>query len=332
MTYGVYKLWFCYNDEYYDTDRKLANCIGSFSSLSEAESQKIAADVLALRQMINYDCIRDLRGFMPKGREAENKVAKQLVDYARSIGWNEQVREQHFYDSEETYFELSIPETATDEQLKKILEISGAYFHTIIQQQTVETAAYIQFNRAFWGAKPYKALKDDEIIADRSPYVNNVKFKGRYLIHKPEKGRKSAKIKDADQAYKIAIKQIMPLLKKYYLHTFLNKRKVIEYSQSPTLFLQFLRNCKTIQLEETNVAEDNLKAIKEETKSAKFKGSIKKGDVYYKIVLPEFSDRSFNELKVFFQMLEERPFDFHVIHTSVNGEEVRQFYMEHGVF
>ena len=106
------------------------------------------------------------------------------------------------------FFELSFPKDATDEQLKRVLDITGAYFCRIVEYQEVKKSAYIKFNHEFWGNKIFKAMKEDGIIEDRSPYIQGEKSKGKYFVQKPPKGRKSATIKDVEAGLQKAIENM----------------------------------------------------------------------------------------------------------------------------
>ena len=214
MQFGLYKIWFSYSDEWYYTNDVLATQVGLYDSYEAAERTQEILDIKALRKMGSYDYIRDLTGFMEKG---DLKLAKdKLVAFAKEEGWDDCLREQTYYNSEETFYELSIPKDASDGQLKEIINITGAYFHRIVEYKEVKKTAYIKFNHEFWGTKIFKAMKADGIIEDRNPFINEKKNKGKYFIQKPPNGRKSATIRDIDagleEVIRLSLKYIHCLL------------------------------------------------------------------------------------------------------------------------
>ena len=328
--FGVHKLWFFYTDEWYVTDDDLANCMGIFASEQEAEEKKLEMDIKALRNMRSPDYIRDLTGFMEKRGSYQDNV-KDLINYAKAIGWEDYVREQFYYNSDKTYFELSIPSFASDEELAEILSITGAYFHRVIEYRSVDSFAYIRFNSSFWGRNAFKQFKEEGHLEERKPYINNQSSKGWYLIHKPPKGRKSAKFRAINVAWEKAIRLTVS-----YLHTFpdkhfLGKTYVEEWSEQPILLMNFLKNCKSIELQEEQINASNSKAIKAKLKKLKANTKLEEGQVFFKVSFPTAEEIDLNEMKALIDLLKVKPFQFFELHSSINGEEIKTYYPDHGI-
>ena len=330
MTFGLHKLWFFYTDEWFITDDKLATQIGVYSSLAEAEAMKVTMEIEALKNMNSYDYIRDLTGFMEKANYDEK--VKALVEFAKEQGWDDHIREQKYDNSDKTYFELSLPKRATDEQLKTIIDISGAYFCKIVEYKEVKKSAYIKFNHEFWGNKIFKALKEDGIIEDRSPLIQGEKNKGKYFVQKPPKGRKSATIKDIEAGLQKAIEIAFDYINQYPEFSFIGKCYFDDLSDSPITLASYLNNCKNIALKEELVDSSNHKKLTAKLKKLKSSKDLQEGDQYTSLEFSKDAPLDTKELQGFFNLLKIQPFTVFEIYSEINGEEIKTYYPDHDTF
>jgi hypothetical protein len=134
--YSVHKLWFYYTDEWYITNDELGSCIGVFDSYDEALKAKIEADRKSLRNLGSYNWLRDLMGFNDNAM-GRNLFEHQLLEYAKSQGWEENIIERPSY-TNEVYYGLQPPKEVTDDQLDHVLAIAYASFHRIVEYKKCE--------------------------------------------------------------------------------------------------------------------------------------------------------------------------------------------------
>lgn len=279
--------------------------------------------------MGSYDYIRDLTGFMEKGNYKES--VKNLIDFAKIEGWEDQLKEHKLHNSDNTYFELSIPKNASDEQLKTIIEITGAYFCKIVEYVDVKKFVYIKFNHEFWGNKLFKAMKEEGIIEDRGPFVNGEKKKGKYFVQKPPKGRKSATIRDVEAGLNKVVELSIKYIKEYPEFSFLGKTYFNELSASPIILKQYIENCKNIFLQEEIVDSSNVKKITSKLKKMKSENILREGDKFMQISFKE-DDLEVKEIQGFFNLLKVKPFIVFEMVSEINGEAVSRYYPEYHTF
>lgn len=323
MKFGLHKIWFWYSDEWHCTTDDLAPTIDTFDSLEEAKTIKLEMDIQSLKNLGTDDFIRDLAGFMEKDNYQIR--VKNLVDYAKSQYWNDELRERKYGNSEETYFELSLPNHATDEQLAEILNITGAYFHKIIEYTNVKMFAYMKFNHEFWGTKIFKAMKEDGTLEDRGPYINGEKLKGKYFVQKPTKGRKSATLRNIDGALENILIASLKHLNELGEYSFLGKTYFSELSDSPTLLRSFLENCETLSIKKEIVDASNIKKITSKLKKLKSSIILNEGDEFESIVLPKNENINTTELKGFFNLLKVKPFEIFEQVDEIEGESIKTY-------
>lgn len=326
MKYGVHKIWFTYNDEWYITNDNPSTQIGTYETLSEAEKAYHSENIRALKNLGSDDYIRDLTGFMENNNYKER--VQDLVEFARKEGWNT-LTERKYSNSEELYFELGIPDFASNEQLSKVLEITGAYFCKIIEYQDIKKSAYIKFNHNFWGNKIFKVLKDEGVIEDRSPFIEGNKNKGKYFVQKPPKGRKSATIRNIEQALEevatISINKIVEFDK----FSFITKTYFDDLSESPQALMAYIEGIKNIKVIETPIDESNSKAYEKTLRKLNSQKSINQLDSFKKIEFIELDNLATKEILGFFELLKIKPFSVYEMISEVNGEKVKSYYPDY---
>ncbi|HEX6431861.1 MAG TPA: hypothetical protein VF008_29420, partial [Niastella sp.] len=264
--FSLHKVWFFYTDEWI-VENGLAQSIGTFSTMEEAEREKKRLDRMSLRQMSSYDLLRDLTSFYEKNYQ---EVQDKLINYAKNQGWEESIKKLPYgSDSSKFYYEFPLPNGTTDEQIDMILDITGASFHKIITYKDVKEYAYVKMNYEFWGKKVFDKLKADGMLDSRSPYIGSESNKGFYLIHTPPKGRKSAKFPSTEMAVNMALKIFLECIAAFPENNFLGKTYVEEWSAEHILLMAFLQHCTSIRLNATEITKENTKEIKSKLKKLK---------------------------------------------------------------
>jgi len=330
MEFGLHKIWFFYTDEWYTTNDKLANCVGTFNTLEEAKHKQKEMDIRSLRNMHSDDYVRDLTGFMESGNC--KKSTRKLLHYAKAIGWEDFITEERSEFNEEPYYKLAIPKDATDEQLWEIIIITGAYFHKIIEYKEVTKYAYVKLNYNFWGTKGFKYFKEAGLIEDRAPYINGKKIRGKYLIEKALNNRKSATFNTVDKAWSQGIAVTLQGISMFPANTFLARAYVEELSNMPILLMNFLKNCKTLKLEGELVNDKNHKKVLAKLKKLKSKIQLEKGHHFFRLVIPEPAEVDEQEMKSLIELLSIKPFTVYEIQKAINGEDIKVYYPNHGIF
>ena len=78
--FSLHKIWFFYTDEWF-VPNGLAQSVGVFETLEQAESERKRLNRIALKNMGSYDYFRDLTSFYEKTyAETQQKV----IEYAKS--------------------------------------------------------------------------------------------------------------------------------------------------------------------------------------------------------------------------------------------------------
>ncbi|AEW00467.1 hypothetical protein A4D02_24365 [Niastella koreensis] len=320
--FSLHKLWFFYTDEWI-VENGLAQSIGTFATREEAEREKKRLDRESLKKMHSYDLIRDLTSFYEKNYQ---EVQDKLIDYAKSQGWDDSLKQHSFgNDPAKFYYELALPATATDEQLDRIMDITGASFHKLIEYKDVKEYAYVKMNYEFWGKKVFDKLKADGILDSRSPYLNGGSNKGFYLIDTPPKGRKTAKFSSPETAVNMAIKIFLECVAAFPDNNFLGKTYVGEWSEAYTLLMAYLQYCSTIRLQATEVTKDNLKSFKAKLKKLKSTTELTEGMQYFDVAFSEAAATSPEEILGLIELLKLEPFTIYNMIAEIDGQTVKDY-------
>ncbi|MCR9290777.1 MAG: hypothetical protein NXI23_25680 [Bacteroidetes bacterium] len=319
--FGVHKLWFFYTDEWYVTsEENMAGTVGVYESREAAEKAKKRYDIEALKKLWVHDILRDTTHFYEKFHK---ETQKKIVEYAQSQGWDNHLREHHYSNGEQTYWELMMPSNITNEQLEKMLDLTGAFFHTIVAYNEVKDAGYIQMNYGFWGAKYFKKLTEDGFLDKRSPFVAGQQFKGKYIIFKPLKGRKSAKFKSYEDAQVRAAEVFVNGYKEFPDNNALGKSYILDWSKTPELLLAFLKNSESFTLSETIVSEKEVKKTAARLKKLKSTIPVEIGMTFYEMAInDEYNPK---EILGFLEMIEQKPFTLHHLVSEVNGKTIKEY-------
>ena len=246
--FSLHKIWFFYTDEWI-VENGLGPSAGIFSSQEEAEREKKRLDRESFKKMGSYDLLRDLTGFFENNyKEVENK----LIEYFKSQGWDSSIK-QHFYGKELTkfYYEVGLPATTTDEQIDKIIEITGASFHKLIEYKEVKEHTYVKMNSWFWDTIVFDKLRADGILEYPGPYLNGEFNEDHYLMNISPTGEKTISFPSPETAINVAIRVFLECMAAFPDNTFLGQAGVEEWSGAPALLTAYLQNCKTIQLQPT---------------------------------------------------------------------------------
>lgn len=327
--FSLHKIWFFYTDEWY-MPRGLAGSVGTFESLEEAENAKKILERNALKNMQSDDYFRDLTYFYEKNySETQNKI----IEYAKSQNWNDSLIEKSdFFDKEKKYWEFILPQDASDSQIDKILELTDASFHQIIEYKNVKEYAYLKVNYDFWGKKVFDKLKSIGILDSRSPYISGISSKGYYLLSKPPKGRKSAKFPAINDAIVLSSKVFLDSILEFPENNFLGKTYLEDWSDAPQLLIAYLNNCKTIHLTSTEITKENLKSYSTKLKKLKASITLKEGMNYYDVSFAPNETIDTNELSGFFEFLKLKPFNLFNMISEINGRQVTDYELESGTF
>ncbi|HAS43142.1 MAG TPA: hypothetical protein DCS93_21865 [Microscillaceae bacterium] len=314
--FGVHKIWFFYTDEWYVTDNNLATCVDTYDTLEEAEEAKKKLDIQSLKDMNSEDYVRDLMGFMEEQKQdpAQQSTVEHLIEYARSIGWEEFIKVNEYtftgQDGKEvthTYYELGIPNDATDEQLWEIIQITQAYFHRIVTYQDVKKCTYVQFNPNFWEEKVLDIMEQQSLVGPKTtmqeyfwyhPEEENLK----YLMYNAEDGTSSARHMDPNEAQNAAMKVVIHYLNMFPESFLLGKSSITELSESVVLLKNYLQNCQTIGLD---------------TLGKKLKFS-------------KTQSIDLGEFKGLLELLKVKPFEVEEVVVEINGEEVQEVMVDYG--
>jgi hypothetical protein len=320
--FSLHKIWFFYTDEWL-VENGLAQSIGTFSTMEEAEREKKKLDRVSLRQMSSYDILRDLTSFFENNHQ---EVAEKLVNYAKSQGWDESIKKLPYgNDPSKFYYEFPLPNAAADEQIDMILNITGASFHKIIAYNDVKEYAYVKMNYEFWGKKVFDKLKADGVLDSRSPYIEKESNKGFYLINTPPKGRKSAKFSSPVSAVNMAIKVFLECVAAFPDNNFLGKTYVEEWSQEHILLMAFLQHCATIQLKATEITKENIKEIKSKLKKQKSTTDLTEGLKYFDVVFNDFESTKPEEITGLIELLKIKPFTIYNLIAEIDGQTVKDY-------
>ena len=327
--FSLHKLWFFYTDEWF-VENGLAASIGTFSTHEEAEQEKRKLDRQSLRSMSSHDLLRDLTSFFEQNHK---EVQDKLIEYAQSQQWFNAFK-KHSYgnDSTKFYYEFSLPGSPTDEQVDKVLDITGASFHRILACNDVKEYAYVKMNYEFWGKKVFDKLKIDGVLDSRSPYIAGQSNKGFYLINKPPKGRKSAKFSSQELATDMAIQLFLENVAAFADNNFLGKTYVEEWSGEHILLMVFLQHCTTIQLKGTAITKENIKEIKSKLKKQKATTDLTEGLQYFEVVFNDFASIKKEELMGLIELLKVKPFTIYKLIDEIDGQSVKDYMPDSGTF
>jgi hypothetical protein len=327
--FSLHKIWFFYTDEWY-VENGLAQSIGTFSSLEEAQAVKKRLDRLALRNMGSHDYLRDLTYFY---ENAYHETQEKIIAYARSQGWDDSIKKiPYSNDNSRYYYELALPQHATDEQVDVILELTGAHFHKIIELKEVKAFTYVKLNYDFWGKKVFDKLKAEGVLDSRSPYISGVSNKGFYLINKPPKGRKSAKFTSVDEALKAAVNVFLESVSAFPENNILGKTYVEEWSDEQIMMMAFLLNCKTIHMQETEITQENFKAISAQLKKRKATTPLAVGMKYFEVNFSNADDTKMEEVMGLIEFLKVKPFTIFNQISEIDGQAVKDYAPDSGTF
>lgn len=342
--FGVHKLWFCYNDQWFATRNELATCLGSYDTLAQAEEVKKQHDIAALRGMKSYDCVQDLMGFIeerervlkksPKGSADNEEISlvDQLVAYADLVGWS--VR-----GDEDSYYEIPLPDNATNEQLWQVIQITGAYFHRIVEYKQVEKCATFKFYLEFWGQEAFSEIEKQGQVGyePMKPWQNEFEYdempnNEMYLLQKSAEGATLVTFDNIEEAETKAIQVALQHLYDFYEETVLGKTYIHEWSASPVLLFNYLKRCRTLKLKSEIVNIENIEIIRTILQDMNTEMVLKEGDLFYWLDLPKPSEASHQEFKGFMELLKMKPFEAEEVVTKTNGEEVKTFVEDHEFF
>jgi hypothetical protein len=326
--FGVHKLWFFYTDEWYvPSEGNIAGTVGVYDSREEAEKAKRRFDILSLKRLWTHDILRDATHFYEKFHKASQA---KIVEYAKSQNWDNYLRTHTYHNSNDTYYELLMPPNITDQQLGKMLDLTGAFFHIIVEYKEVKDAGYIQMNYGFWGAKYFKKLTEDGVLDKRSPFVAGQQYKGKYIIFKPLKGRKSAKFKSYEDAQTRAAEVFVNGYQEFPDNNALGKSYLLDWSKTPELLLAILRNSESFTLTETIISEKELKKIAARLKKLKSNIQAEVGMPFYEMSIKE--EYNPKEILAFIEMIDEKPFTLHHMVSEVNGKTIKEYVPDCGTF
>lgn len=327
--FSLHKIWFFYTDEWF-VPNGLAQSVGVFETLEQAESERKRLNRIALKNMGSYDYFRDLTSFYEKTyAETQQKV----IEYAKSQNWNDSLKEIPYgNDNSKTYWEFYLPQNVTDSQIDKILELTDASFYKIIGYNDVKEYTYIKLNYDFWGKKIFDKLKISEILDSRSPYISGVSNKGFYLINKPPKGRKSAKFTSADDAINSSVKIFLECISDFPDNNFLGKTYLEEWTDQPHLLIAYLSNCKTIKLVTEKITKENVKTYSSKLKKMKSNILLTEGANFYEVIFNKIEETSIEEIRGLIELLKLKPFQIFNQISEIDGQEVKDYVADSATF
>ncbi len=322
--YSVHKLWFYYNDEWYETDNELGPCLGVFDTYDEALKAKAQADRQSLRKISSYDWLSDLANFIDNSIY-ESTFETQLLAYARAQNWHEFIIEHN--NNGRVYYDLNPPKDATEDQLDQVLAIANASFHRIVEYKDVKECGYIKLNYDFWGEKVFDKLKADGVLENRS-----TPDKGFYLIYKPLKGRKSAKFPAYDMALDFGLECTYNCIQEFEEFNYLGKTYLEDAVSNFTMLKAYLNNCQTIALKEEVISAENLKSIQSCLKKMKSTAQKSVGDSFFSLSFDQGKELNKKELSGLIELLKVKPYNMYRVVQEINGEEIKAYVSEAGLF
>ncbi|MFD2521775.1 hypothetical protein [Emticicia soli] len=327
--YSLHKIGFVYTDEWY-VPIGIASSVGFYETYEDAQKAQLSYDIDSFRNFQSYDFLRDLMDFY---EDKHDETQQKVIEYMQLLGWHENYKKRPYgNDSSSFYWEASLPVGATDEQVAKILELTGASFHKIIEYRDVKEDVYVKMNYEFWGKKAFEKLKEEKTLESRSPFIQGVANKGFYLVTKPAKGRRNARFKSHYDAANLALKIFLECLHEFPENNFLGKNYVAEWSNASFLLMHFLDNCESVVLKAELVSSENKKAIATKLKKIKSLYLLKEGEEYYEIVFPEIENAKPEEIFGLIELLKVKPFEIFTVVTEINGEKVVNYDPDGGTF
>ena len=328
--FSLHKIWFFYNDDYYYS-RGLAESVAIFETITEAENEKKKLDRIAFRNI--GGSMRELTSFYEDNYE---DTAKKIIEYFKSQNWNIILEnpEKSIFESENisSYMSFVIPQDATDAQIDKVFELTGADFCKIIEFKDVKEDVYVKVNYDFWGKKVFDKLKLKGVLDSRSPYFSGISNKGFYLISKPPKGRKSAKFTSSDEAKSSSVKIFLESISEFPDNNFIGKTYVEDWSDESQILLAYLENCTSIKLVSQEITKDNIKICTSKLRKMKSNITLVMGMNYYEVHFNSFEETKITEVNGLFELLKLKPFQIFNQISEINGQEIRGYVSQSNTF
>ena len=345
--FGVHELWFYYSDEYLYSEDEISYCINTFDTLEEAKTQQKALDIQYLRGLLGLgargfdtssECFYALSHFLEKqtpkktpnwGKKKKGYIAGapelKIIAYAKSLGWGKKLIKGNAQQG----YRLYLPENITDEQLWEIAQLAQASFYKIIEYQSSKSNLYVKMNAGFWPSFAWRHLQQQGLVDganlwdfDKQVPYGKKRNDGLWLLNPSQPDHFS--FQHLNQALEVAIKLIFDHWKTaLWQHSFLGKNYLLDWSKSPTLLLNYLKNTSLFDLEETLVTDENLETFKDTLHKLNSKIALEVGDLFYEVKISEEQEVNMQELQGLIELLKVKPFEIVEVVYQINEKNIK---------
>lgn len=316
--YSLHKISFFYTDQYY-MPFGLADSIGLFDTYEAAQQEQLRRDIMALRIMNSPDYLGELTGFYEyKNDDTHQKVA----EYALSQNWDKYLTKKIYGDNSGFYWELALPDEASNEQLTQLLTLMDASFHKVVAYTNLKTDVYVKMEKQFWDKVVFQLLKARRVVEEKNLYMVEMDRGEYYLINQHAKDEKKTIFSSMNEANQAAVHMFLNFIQEFPENNFLGKTYVEDWSTGGYLFMRFLDTCESISLTTETISAENSREIARKLQKIQPLYPLKKGDEYFEVQLPAYKNAIIEEILGLIELLRVKPFEIFNHISEIDGQQI----------